>query len=240
VTLEEHCPACGSPFKSDAAFCASCGRRRNFVDRGLSFVIWFYLALLGVQVIALIAVRAGGRLFDVLAFATLGLSVVILAVAAVRWRLVATPYRRAGFSVAGYGLILLAAPAILLVVSAYVDALACAFGLHSPSELAGFEHKSLAWVLLLVAIAPPLTEELAFRGLIVGALTRSLRRSEIYILSSCAFAILHLSVPILLTHMPLGLYFCWLRERSGSLWPSTFAHFCHNLGVILITVYAGG
>lgn len=240
MTLEEVCPACGAAFKPDAAFCAACGRQRGFVDRGLTFVIWFYIALLGVQVVALIAIRAGGRVFEVEAAATLALAVVIFAVAAARWPLVATAYRRAGFSPLGYALILLAAPAILLVVTAYVDGLASAFGLHPPSELAGFEHRSLAWILLLITVAPALTEELAFRGVMIGALTRSLRRSEIYILSSFAFAILHLSIPILLTHMPLGLYFCWLRERSGSLWPSTFAHFCHNLGVVLVTLHAAG
>jgi uncharacterized protein len=237
VTLEQQCPACGTPFKPDAAFCASCGRRRAFVDRGLTFVIWFYLALLAIQMIALIAVKADAPPFRAMAFATLALAAVILAVTVARWRLVATPSARAGFSPAGYALILLAAPVILLLVDTYVDALAHAFGLHQPSELAGFDGRSLLWILLLVAIAPPLSEELAFRGLIFGALSRSLRRSEVYILSSFAFAILHLSIPTLLTHMPLGLYFCWLRERSGSIWPSTFAHFCHNLGVVILALH---
>jgi membrane protease YdiL (CAAX protease family) len=237
VTLEQQCPACGTAFKPDAAFCASCGRRRAFVDRGLTFVIWFYLALLAIQMIALIAIKADAPPFRAMAFATLALAAVILAVAVARWRLVAAPSARAGFSPAGYALILLAAPAILLLVDTYVDALAHAFGIQQPSELAGFDGRSLASILLLITIAPPLSEELAFRGLIFGALSRSLRRSEVYILSSFAFAILHLSIPTLLTHMPLGLYFCWLRERSGSIWPSTFAHFCHNLGVVLLALH---
>jgi membrane protease YdiL (CAAX protease family) len=86
----------------------------------------------------------------------------------------------------------------------------------------------------LIALAPPVFEELAFRGLIYGALAKSLRRSEAYMISSFAFAMLHLSVPSLLTHLPLGLYFCWLRERSGSMYPSMFAHCCHNFGVVLV------
>jgi membrane protease YdiL (CAAX protease family) len=237
VTLEQQCPACGATFKPDAAFCAACGRRRALVDRGLTFVIWFYLALLAVQVLGLILLQAGASPFRVMAFATLALALTILAVAASQWRLVAAPCRRAGFSPLGYALILIAAPAVLLLVDGYVDALAHAFGLQQPSELAGFEGHSLAWILLLVAIAPPLFEELAFRGLMFGALARKLRRSEVYIISSFAFAILHLSIPTLLTHMPLGLYFCWLRERSGSTWPSTFAHFCHNLGVIILALH---
>jgi membrane protease YdiL (CAAX protease family) len=105
-----------------------------------------------------------------------------------------------------------------------------------PSELAGFEHHALAWPVIVIALAPPLLEELAFRGLMFGALARKLRRAEVYAISWFAFAMLHLSIPALLTHMPLGLYLCWLRERSGSLWPSTFAHFFHNLGVILLAL----
>jgi hypothetical protein len=48
------------------------------------------------------------------------------------------------------------------------------------------------------------------------------------------FAILHLSVPSLVTHFPLGMYFVWLRHKSNSLWPGVFAHACHNLGVCIL------
>jgi membrane protease YdiL (CAAX protease family) len=234
VTLELHCLACGAPFKPHAAFCASCGRRRGLVDHGVTFVIWFYLALLALNVIALIAGRLDASPFHVTAFATLAMAAATLAVAATRTPLIAAPYRRAGFSPIGYALILLAAPAILLAVDAYVDLIVRAFDLTRRNDLSDLDGRSLPSILLLIAIAPPLIEELAFRGLMFGALARTLRRSEIYLLSSFAFAILHLSIPSLLTHLPLGLYFCWLRERSGSLWPSTFAHFCHNLGVTIL------
>lgn len=81
---------------------------------------------------------------------------------------------------------------------------------------------------------PALQEELAFRGLIYGGLRTTLTISEAFIITSFAFAMLHLSIPSLVTHLPLGLYLCWLRERSGSLWPGVLAHFCHNLGVCLL------
>jgi uncharacterized protein len=234
VTLELHCLACGAPFKPDAAFCASCGRRRGLVDHAITFVIWLYLALLAIQVIGLIAGRLDASPFPLTAIATLAMAATTVAVTATRARLVAAPYRRAGFSPLGYALILLAAPIILLAVDAYVDLIVRAFDLTRRDDLAGLEGSSLPSILVIIAIAPPLFEELAFRGLMFGALERTLRRSEIYVLTSFAFAILHLSIPSLLTHLPLGLYFCWLRERSGSLWPSTFAHFCHNLGVIIL------
>lgn len=36
----------------------------------------------------------------------------------------------------------------------------------------------------------------------------------------------------LATHIPMGLYFCWLRHRSGSLHPAMLAHFLHNAWVL--------
>jgi membrane protease YdiL (CAAX protease family) len=91
----------------------------------------------------------------------------------------------------------------------------------------------MLWAIVLTVIAPPLEEELGFRGLMYGALRDKLTVTETFLISSFAFALLHLSVPALLTHVPLGLYLCWLRHRSGSLWPPIFAHACHNAGVII-------
>lgn len=184
----------------------------------------------------MIAGRVGASPFRIMVVESIALAAVITAVAAARWPLVDAAYRRAGFSVFGYAAVLLAAPVVLLVITGYVDLLARAVGVQAPGELAGFDGHSLAWAVAVIAVVPPLFEELAFRGLMFGAL-RTLRRSEIYVISSFAFAMLHLSIPSLLTHMPLGLYLCWLRERSRSVWPSTFAHFCHNFGVIVAELY---
>ncbi len=81
-------------------------------------------------------------------------------------------------------------------------------------------------------MTPPVFEELAFRGTIFGLLRRHLSGWEALLLSSFAFAILHLSVPSLVTHVPMGLYFCWLRQRGGSLWPAMLAHALHNTWVL--------
>ena len=90
------------------------------------------------------------------------------------------------------------------------------------------------WAVLLIAVVPPLIEEIGFRGLVYGALRKTMTVGEAALVSSFAFAILHLSIPALLTHWPLGLYFCWLRQRSQSLWPGVFAHACHNLGCLVL------
>ena len=237
MTLETHCPACATAFKDAAAFCAGCGRRRTAVEtEGIGFAIKFYLALLAVQILAMVLVRTGTDLFTVIAFATGALALVTFVVAGLHRKLVLPAYRGIGFGPIGYGLILIASPVVLLVIGGYVYGLAHAFGLHQ-DELEAFRGHGLAAMVGLVAIAPPVFEELAFRGLVYGALAKSMRRSEAYLISSFAFAMLHLSIPALLTHLPLGMYLCWLRERSGSMYPSMFAHFCHNLGVVIVELY---
>lgn len=147
---------------------------------------------------------------------------------------ISEPLRTAGFSLRGYALILAASLPILALVTLYAHYLPRLFGVQVPGELDVFVGRSALWTILLVIVVPPLEEELAFRGLIYGGLRRSLTVAETFLVSSFAFAMLHLSVPSLVTHLPLGLYLCWLRHRSGSLWPGVFAHACHNLGVCIL------
>jgi uncharacterized protein len=235
VTLEAKCPGCGAAFKDAAAFCAGCGRKRALVEtEGVGFSIRFYLALLASQVLTMVLIKTGTAVFTALVFDTAAMALITVVTAGVHRRLVLPAYRRAGFGPLGYALIVVAAPLVIGVILGYVDGLAHAFGLPAPHEIEPFDGHGRAAMLGLIALAPPVFEELAFRGLIYGALAKSLRRSEAYLISSFAFAMLHLSVPALLTHLPLGLYFCWLRERSGSMYPSMFAHCCHNLGVVLV------
>lgn len=232
------CAGCGAPLKLGAAFCAQCGRRAAPVEPprpgGLGLVLRFYVAMLAVQAAALIYARVTEQTFAPMVAATAGLALVTAAVALVHRELVGAAYARAGFGPRGYLLVLVAAPVILAVVLGYVHGLGAVFRVPVPRELDGLAGHGLGVAVLLIVIAPPLVEELAFRGVIYGALGRNLRPSEVFLISSFAFALLHLAIPSLLTHFPLGLYLCWLRHRSGSLWPPMFAHACHNLGALLV------
>ncbi|MGN6109095.1 MAG: lysostaphin resistance A-like protein [Kofleriaceae bacterium] len=237
MTAPLACEICGEPYRVGAAFCAACGRRRfaQVEERSsIGVLIGLYLALLGVSGIVMAVGMDTEDFFPLSVVATSAYALIVLGFAL--WHLadVVPAYRRSGFSWRGYALILLASAPIVALVAGYVSGLSGLFGLHPQSELAEFEGRSWLWALLLVAIAPPLIEELAFRGILYSGLQRTFGITETFLISSFTFALLHLAVPSLVTHLPLGLYFCWLRHRSGSLWPSTFAHFCHNLGVCLV------
>ena len=236
------CAACGTAFKPNAAFCSACGQRRVplTVDEPsqLGFVIKFFVALLAMMMPALIYVlHLDGSPFITDILASAGLLVVTLGFAAMRRPLWWPLYKTTGFGALGFVLVLLAAPVVLLLVLGYVKGLTTLFGIHAFDETESFRGHHVMWMLGLIAFLPPIMEELAFRGVIYSGLRKTLGVTESMIISSFAFALLHLSLPALITHFPLGLYFCFLRERSGSLYPSMFAHCLHNLGVILVDHY---
>lgn len=86
---------------------------------------------------------------------------------------------------------------------------------------------------LVVVTAGPVVEELLFRGVLLSALLRRLPTG--WAVAACAllFGAVHLpgldyrwyALPDL---MLLAVALCWLRLKSGSLWPSMVAHACNN------------
>jgi membrane protease YdiL (CAAX protease family) len=245
---DSQCRRCRRPLKPDAAFCSHCGaprvagvarpvtasdRRRAF-ERAfgdVSAAAWLYGLLLGSSALMMVVVRVTGATFGPMVAALAIDTVVITLFAYFRRQSFAGAYGRPGFGVRGFAAVAVAAPAILVAIVLYANFVNRLFGI-APVRICD-DHGPLA-ALFLDAAWPALFEELAFRGILFGLLRRQLPLRDATIVSSFAFAILHLSVPALVTHLPLGLWFCWLRIRSDSLWPSTTAHFLHNAGVIAL------
>jgi membrane protease YdiL (CAAX protease family) len=204
---------------------------------GVRSVILLYVVLLGGQGATFIVSRSSeGFVAEVAGTCILS---GIVAFSALRHRSeISASYRRPGFGLLGYALILATAVPIVFAVSGYAHGLVRLFRIHQESELKSFEGRSLLWAFVLFAAAPAIFEEMGFRGVIFSLLRRSLDARETIALSAAAFGLLHLSVPMLITHVPLGLYLGWLRYRSGSLYPSMFAHFLHNALVVIGETWA--
>ncbi len=197
-------------------------------------VIALYVVLLLAAAAGTIYTEVTGDVFTALAGTTAVLGIIIVSFSLRHGPMLTCVVRTPGFSIAGYALILVASVAIVALVAGYVHAVHALFGIHQDGELTAFRDRSAVWAILLIVVLPPLQEELAFRGLIFGGLRTTLGVTEALLVSAFAFAMLHLSIPALVTHLPLGLYFGWLRYRSNSLWPGVFAHACHNLGVVVL------
>ncbi len=100
------------------------------------------------------------------------------------------------------------------------------------------KHGPTSWGFLVVALATtlgaPLAEEVLFRGYLQTLLRVWLGPRVTIPLVGILFGLMHgleYALPITL----LGIYFAWLRERSGSLLPSMLAHALHNGIAVLVT-----
>jgi len=250
--LPAECVACGRPLREDAAFCPNCGQRRGEppedrqarakrrIERtlrqyagisGVYALVAPYVTLLGGQLLSFAVSKVSEPFVAELVGSSILAAIIVVAAFVFRSEFV-DALRRPGFRAVGYALVVLGSLPIVAIVHAYTFGMDRLFHLHSESELKSFEGQPLVWTFLLFAAAPALFEELGFRGVIFSLLRRSLDPRETILLSAIAFGLLHLSVPMLITHVPLGLYLGWLRHRSGSLYPSVVAHFLHNALVV--------
>lgn len=93
------------------------------------------------------------------------------------------------------------------------------------------------WVLLLAAgVGAPLAEELLFRGFLFSGLRGSpLGFFGAALVSAVFWTSLHMTYSVygLALLLVIGIYFAWLRERSGSIIPSMTAHGVYNALIVI-------
>ena len=95
--------------------------------------------------------------------------------------------------------------------------------------------RGLGWLIaggVLVVVLAPVAEELFFRGFFYGSLRGQLGAPGAAIASSAVFALVHFTSAQTLSLLPLlgvlGLLFCFLYERTGSLYPCIALHALNN------------
>ena len=82
--------------------------------------------------------------------------------------------------------------------------------------------------LLLVAGLVPLVEELFFRGMVYPLMRARMGALPAIALNALLFALVHF-VPLLIPGLfVVGMLLAYLRERSGSIWPSVLYHTLQN------------
>ena len=85
------------------------------------------------------------------------------------------------------------------------------------------------WIVVLaMAVAPGICEELAFRGFILSGFLRSARLSVAIVLSSIAFGVAHMVPQQVFNAALLGLVLGLIAVRSGSLLPGILFHVIYN------------
>ena len=113
-------------------------------------------------------------------------------------------------------------------------------GLQSIGSIQTLAADSPLWALILViAIAPALGEELIFRGVIGRGLTARLGMPAGIILTSALFAFAHLHPAQILAIFPMGLVLHFAYYTTRSFWAPLFIHFCNNAWAVVLLKQPG-
>lgn len=97
---------------------------------------------------------------------------------------------------------------------------------------------SLALSVAIVGIWGPLTEEIFFRGFMIGGLRRRFGDRGALVLSAGLFALFHIDPTIYVPIFFFGIVLGWLYLHTGSIWPSVAVHVVHNTTILLVTTLA--
>ncbi len=82
---------------------------------------------------------------------------------------------------------------------------------------------------LALSVGPALSEELAFRGLILQGLRSRLGAVSAVVVTALFFGVIHLDIVQGVLAFVIGLYLGYLTVRSGSIYPALVAHAWNNL-----------
>ena len=100
-------------------------------------------------------------------------------------------------------------------------------GLEIMEEM--LKEQTLPALILVIAIAPAICEELFFRGFVYSAFGKKLNPFLAILIVSAMFGIYHLSLIKFFTTGILGLAINYALYRSKSIFPSMLMHFLNNL-----------
>ena len=246
VARATRCRRCRAPVAAAANFCGECGAafdRPNEAWQRFKPLLGLFVALLGINLALGLVVRMSGGDATVTLICESGaqaISLLVVAAAAWREREALRPLLQShGF----HGRDALLVPALLLLLFAFWAAYswACEW-LHVPFVRYIDDYREAGWPIwtafVAIAVVPPVCEEVAFRGVILGGLQRFMRPVDALLLQAAMFSVLHLSPIIFVSHFVIGLALGWVRVRTQRLLPCIALHAAWN-GWVLIEELLG-
>ena len=90
-----------------------------------------------------------------------------------------------------------------------------------------------------MGVVGPVAEEIFFRGFVLTGLLKRFGVRRALLLSSLLFGLFHIDPGAIVPTFALGLVLGWVYLKTGSIWPSIFAHALHNTLAVLIARYSG-
>ncbi|MBK8191035.1 MAG: CPBP family intramembrane metalloprotease [Vampirovibrionales bacterium] len=126
----------------------------------------------------------------------------------------------------------LAAGGVLAIVAAINGLSFWASGESLANPYEDFSRPAVEATILAGLLLAPLLEELTFRGFLQPAIARHASTGAAITLSAVVFALSHTlyaDAPFAwMSALALGLWFGWLRARTGSIWPGVAGHLLNN------------
>jgi sodium transport system permease protein len=180
-----------------------------------------------------IAVSLGAPLYAAMALGQLGMLALALGVL----RAARLPPRALGIAAAPARFL---AAGVLIGASAWylnlalVDALVTVEQGELETMQRMVERPALGAVLLAIAIAPAVCEEVLFRGALLRGLAARISPAAALVAASAMFSIYHFKPVQMLPTFTLGLVLGVLSLRAGSILPSVIAHFLNNAMAIVV------
>lgn len=81
---------------------------------------------------------------------------------------------------------------------------------------------------LALVVLPPIAEELLFRGYLFGRLRTRMRFFASALVTSLVFGVIHGQWNVAIDTFVLSWFLCYLRETTGTIWPSMLLHALKN------------
>lgn len=112
-------------------------------------------------------------------------------------------------------------------------------GMTMDPEAAAFFLLNPGLLLLLEVLISPIAEEYIFRKWFFGKLELRIRPLYAALLSSAAFAALHMSPVHLVYTFVMGMILCGIYDRRKAILPCILMHFTANLTAVLVDSFQG-
>jgi len=97
--------------------------------------------------------------------------------------------------------------------------------------------RRMAWLLLLVAVAPAICEEALFRGVLLSGIRRHMTPLAAVLANGLIFGVFHVPHATVFRFLPsaaLGMLLAWVVLRTRSIWLSVLMHFMNNGSIVIL------
>lgn len=231
---ERACTNCGSKLGIDAKFCNSCGSAqtisKTYDSNWKTTLIGLSIFFGALTIICLIGNFSSNTEIDFLLLIDFLLIVITISGVGVSWKDVKPFLQWKSFNflkVVGYSVLSIILAIIANVIVNWLNK--SMFGIETYYYEA-FRHLKYAKLItiLIIAVQPAIFEELAFRGVIQGSLSRIIDPQQTVYLTAFLFAILHMSFLSLFWLIPFAILLSYLRNKENTLWYGIIMHFMFN------------